>query len=415
MKLLSLLDQRALTLSTAAALALSAMPAMASTPAQEPHSFAQAPHASLSAGQLLALEPLAQAFSLSEAATAYALWYSSTDGTASRPEPAAQLTTSGAIFLPKGTPPASGWPVIAWAHGTVGIGDNCAPSRNPRSERDAQYLNSWLKEGYAVVATDYQGLGTPGPHAYLNSRAAAYSTLDSVRAALSSKALPLSDKIVIVGQSQGAAAAFATAGYAAEYAPELKILGTVATGTPHSGRPSKDGKIAYRASRAEQERVDTSIAYILYVAAVANQSQPRLPAEAVLTDKGLSAMRAAETSCVHQMFDVIKKEQLSWTNTFKSDFMSYYAQPFSKGQFPTFKINTPVFLGIGGADRDAPTRFQQDLAEQSCEAGTVIEAHTYPGMDHSQAVNSSFPDSRLFVRKLFQGDKVTGNCSSLAR
>ena len=365
-----------------------------------------------SAGQMLAIEPLAPAFSLADADKAYAIWYSSTDGTAAGNDQASQLTTSGVIFLPKGLPPAGGWPVIAWAHGTVGIGDSCAPSRNPRSERDAQYLNNWLKEGYAIVATDYQGLGTPGPHAYLHSRAAAYATLDSLRATLKTKELPLGNKIVIVGQSQGAAAAFATAGFAPDYAPELKILGTIATGTPHSGRPSKDGKIAYRSSPAEQESTDPSIAYILYIAAVANQSKPRLPAEQVLSEKGLDAMKAAETTCVQQMFDVVKKEQLSWSNTFKSDFMSYYAQPFSKGQFPTLKIATPVFFGIGGADRDAPTKFQQDLAEQSCEAGTVVEAHTYPGMDHSQTVNSSFPNSRLFARKLFNGERIAGNCAA---
>ena len=365
-------------------------------------------------GHMLTMEPLAQAFSLAEAANAHAIWYSSTDGMAADPAKAGQLVTSGAVFLPKGTAPAGGWPVVAWAHGTVGIGDSCAPSRNPRSERDAEYLNSWLKEGYAIVATDYQGLGTPGPHAYLNSRAAAHSTLDSLRAALSTKALTLSDKIVIVGQSQGAAAAFATAGFASAYAPELKILGTVATGTPHSGKPTKDGKIQYRASRAEQERVDTSIAYILYIAAVANQSDPSLPAESVLSDKGLAAMKAAETTCVQPMFDVVRKEQLSWTNTFRTDFMSYYAQPFSQGKFPTLKLAAPIFLGIGGADTDAPTQFQQDLVEQSCEAGTIVEAHTYPGLDHSQTVNRSFQDSRLFARKLIQGQAVRGNCRAPA-
>lgn len=399
---------------TAALLTTLALSALSFTPtvfAQAATSSANA--SSATAGHMLAVEPLAQAFSLTEAGSAHAIWYSSTDGTAPDTRQAPQLTTSGVIFLPKGTAPEGGWPVLAWAHGTVGIGDNCAPSRNPRSERDAQYLNSWLKEGYAIVATDYQGLGTPGPHAYLNSRAAAYATLDSLRAALGSKTLPLSDKIVIVGQSQGAAAAFATAGFAPDYAPELKILGTVATGTPHSGRPSKSGKVQYRSSRAEQEHVDHSIAYILYIAAVANQTDPNLPAKSVLSDKGLAAMKEAETRCVHSMFDVVDQEKLSWINTFKADFMRYYARPFSQGQFPTLKISTPVFFGIGGADKDAPTRFQQDLAEQSCEAGTVVEAHTYPDMDHSQTVNRSFQDSRLFARKLMNGEKVLGNCAAL--
>ncbi len=71
------------------------------------------------------------------------------------------------VFVPQGTPPEGGWPVLSWAHGTVGLGDACAPSRNPRSQRDANYLGHWLSQGYAVVATDYIGLGTPGVHPYL--------------------------------------------------------------------------------------------------------------------------------------------------------------------------------------------------------------------------------------------------------
>lgn len=94
--------------------------------------------------------------------------------------------------------------------------------------------------------------------------------------------------------------------------------------------------------------------------------------------------------------------------------MSYYAQPFSQGKFPTLKLAAPIFLGIGGADTDAPTQFQQDLVEQSCEAGTIVEAHTYPGLDHSQTVNRSFQDSRLFARKLIQGQAVRGNCRAPA-
>ena len=361
------------------------------------------------AGRMAAIEPLASALSLSEAGSAYGIWYSSSDGTSTDSPNAPTVMTSGAVLLPKGQPPQGGWPVVAWAHGTVGIGDNCAPSRNPRSDRDAQYLNSWLKEGYAIVATDYQGLGSPGPHPYMNSRAAAYSTLDSLRAALTTQSLGLSDKIVIVGQSQGAAAAFATAGFASAYAPELKILGTVATGIPFSGKP-KDGKVVYRSTRAEQEKVDHSIAYILYIAAIANQSQPRLAADAVLTEKGLAAMKEAETTCVGQMFDVVEREKLSWINTFKADFMSYYATTFGKGEFPTLKIATPVFIGTGGADRDAPTKLQQELVKQACAAGSTIEAHTYHGLDHSQTVNQSFKDSRLFARKLIAGESVTGNC-----
>lgn len=350
------------------------------------------------------IEPLAPAFNLKDAAQAYSIWYASTDGVSG----SGVVTDTGAIFIPKGSPPKGGWPVVAWTHGTVGVGDNCAPSRNPRTERDSNYLNSWLQEGYAIVATDYQGLGSPGPHPYMHSRAAAYATLDAVRAALGAQ-LALANRVLLVGQSQGAAAAFATAGYAPAYAPDVNILGTIATGIPNL-TPPDSGKVEYREDAQRADAVDPAITYILYIGAAAQRLDPALSAEGVLTPKGLEAMRMSETTCVWQMADVVKKYGLTWKNTFKADFTSYYLPYFKAGYFPTLKISTPVFIGTGTADRDAPANLQEQLVQKICKAGTQTEAHLYPGLDHSQTVMRSFEDSRVFARKVFNGEPVAANC-----
>ena len=63
------------------------------------------------------------------------------------------VTVSGAIYLPKGQAPNGGWPIVAWAHGLIGVADICAPSWIPRSARDTEYLNAWLALGFAIVAT----------------------------------------------------------------------------------------------------------------------------------------------------------------------------------------------------------------------------------------------------------------------
>jgi len=131
-------------------------------------------------GRLLRSEPLPATLGLANAARQERILYTSTDGI----EGKSLIAISGALFIPKGTPPQEGWPLLAWAHGTVGIADICAPSWQARSYRDVRYLNEWLSQGFAIVATDYQGLGTPGPHPYLKVRPDAYSVLDSVRAVL---------------------------------------------------------------------------------------------------------------------------------------------------------------------------------------------------------------------------------------
>src|SRR3954471_3580463 len=144
------------------------------------------------------------------------------------------IAVSGTVSLPKGKAPKGGWPVITWAHGTTGIADQCAPSRDTASNPDHLLnayvypeLNAWLKAGYAVVRTDYEGLGTPGVHPYLNGRSEGRSVLDVVRAAR--KLSPsLSKRYVIAGHSQGGQAALFAARLAPKYAGGLQLRGTLA-------------------------------------------------------------------------------------------------------------------------------------------------------------------------------------------
>ena len=91
--------------------------------------------------------------------------------TSAKGEPVA---VSGVVSLPSGTPPDGGWPVISWGHGTTGMADDCAPSRSLVDQQTGIYTAAMdqttadlVGEGYAVVRTDYEGLGTPGPHPYL--------------------------------------------------------------------------------------------------------------------------------------------------------------------------------------------------------------------------------------------------------
>ena len=128
--------------------------------------------------------------------TAVRIAYVSRD-VAGEPVPA-----TGVVLLPPGTPPAGGWPVIAWAHGTAGIARCCAPSLR----RDLSYgwngLFLYPLLGYAVVATDYAGLGGPGVHQYMWSRAQGNDVAYSVPAARA--AVPsLGPTWVGIGHSQG--------------------------------------------------------------------------------------------------------------------------------------------------------------------------------------------------------------------
>src|SRR6478609_11268450 len=116
---------------------------------------------------------------LKSAASNRLLLYSSTSRDGSK------VAVSGTVAVPKGKAPKGGWPVVSWAHGTVGIADACAPSiAGMPGNYDSALLNSWLKAGYAVVRTDFEGLGIPEvTHPYLIGVSEGRGMLDMVRAA----------------------------------------------------------------------------------------------------------------------------------------------------------------------------------------------------------------------------------------
>ena len=109
-------------------------------------------------GTLIRAEPMHGA---PDNAAAYRILYRST-GLHNEP-----IAVSGIVVVPEGPVPAGGRPIVAWAHPTTGVVPRCAPSLALFVFRQIQGLRNMVQRGYVVSATDYPGLGTPGPHPYL--------------------------------------------------------------------------------------------------------------------------------------------------------------------------------------------------------------------------------------------------------
>ena len=147
------------------------------------------------------------------------------------------IAVSGTVLVP--TSPyfgIGGRPLITFAVGTRGLGQDCAPSYSLSEGTDYEFnsINAALQKGYAVSVTDYQGLGTPGPHTYMVGKSMGHAVLDMARAAerLPGTGLSTSTPVGIWGYSEGGAAAGWAAEQAASYAPELNLKGVAMGGVP---------------------------------------------------------------------------------------------------------------------------------------------------------------------------------------
>jgi len=353
------------------------------------------------AGVILAEEPLPADYSVPSAARAVRILYTARDGIADT----GVLPVSAAIFLPRGDPPPGGWPVVAWAHGTTGIADVCAPSARPRGDRDSQYLSRWLDAGFAVVASDYQGLGTPGIHPYSNYRASSYSVLDSARAIIGDPRYGAANKVVLVGQSQGAGVVVAAAGYAPAYAPDLAIRGVVATGAPNLSKEAIESGLASSATDVMVTGAYAMIGFEL------SRLHADLDSDAIFTPEGREIEALVATTCLPGVMQAAAERNLDPARTFRPGMLKrLWDTDVDLRSFPSLTLSAPLFFGIGAADTAALPMTTLTLVNDLCSRGNSVEARIYKGKDHSGVVNAAAADAIGFARAAIDGGPVAATC-----
>jgi hypothetical protein len=361
-------------------------------------------------GVMLREQKLPADHMIANAAAGVRILYSASSGL----EPSRIIAVSGEVFLPAGKKPQGGWPIIAWAHGTTGIADVCAPSWHGRSKRDSDYLAAWLAHGFAIVATDYSGLGTPGVHPYLLYRPEGIAILDAVRAAVSEPSFGLANRIILDGQSQGAGAALGAAWLHTQYAPGLDVKAAVLTGlvaTIAAGQtamgPAK-GK-AY----TDPSQMDPGFAMLRF-AGTDRALHPDMDPQTYLTDTGKLLLHVAQTGCLHDLFKAAATAGISKGGAlFSRSIAPVDSDMEANFDLPNGHIDIPVFVGTGLADAMAGTAGQYNAVAAMCAAGTQVTWHTYPGLTHNGTVNASLPDAMAFTGRAMSAAAPSGTCRAI--
>ncbi len=386
---------------TAVSLMLAGLPgaaalaqAQAATPAQRLRppstlpltSFYDTPHPLPlgKAGELIRSEPTDQ-YNLPYELSALRILYHS------RTANGEDVAVSAVVLIPDGKPPASGWPVIAYAHEFRGAARQCAPSLL-KNLGVGPLLAMYANLGYAVVATDYSGLGADSSKPVLDMQSNALDVIYSVPAARA--AVPqIGPKWIAVGPFQGGMAAV---GVAESDVHDPNYLGSVVTSD------LADAQQAYErfAQGSSSNRM------LLVLASTVKALYPRFQVSDMLQDKALPAYERAGQTCGGETEPEFTSAMLKpgWeSNQFVKD-------SFSRNTPGERRAHSPLLVISGEAGSAIPAEMSGQTVARMCKQGDRILFLKYPDADASGVMGASIANQLSWIKARFAGYVAPGNC-----
>lgn len=337
--------------------------------------------------------------------TARTMVYRSISGVTGSP-----TVVSGAVFTPPGTPPPGGWPVIGYAHGTVGVTPDCGPTADSRLLGDITSVAIQLKLGYAVAYTDYAGLGKPAgsrqdaatSHAYLEPKSAAFNLIDAVRAART--VVPqLSSRWVALGSSQGGETAWAAAEYFAAYGPGTDLIGAAAL------VPTLDMSGLVQRAQTSTLTADQMYLYpnvIEGLAAVDKSIDPNDYLHGVLREdeKTLLACLPPASQGKDALASKFKGSDAKPSSASAADRLTRRLTSYALPQQPT-KI--PLLAIYGGSDQTVLPEWTEVAMGRACALGDTLLRIRMEGQGHK--LDPGAPLGQ-WIADRFAGVPAVGNC-----
>lgn len=306
------------------------------------------------------------------------------------------IAVSGTVLIPRGTPPAGGWPIVSWGHVTTGAADSCAPSRvtndSPEIEmmtRGDTIVSGLLTAGVAVTRTDDEGIGTPGPHPYMVGKSLARSQIEIVLAARELEN-SLGTKWAAAGHSEGGLGSMFTGEYAERWAPGLQLRAISALAPPTMSReelqtlrylPVKGGGLSGLASLiiGGQIAADAQFADSVDAGALSSLASSHLPD---LEDRCFTALSKSD----------------SWGGIAPADFdgptfsaaKEHFYDLLDASDPASAKVGRiPVRIDQGMLDVAVPFPFQSALVARQRLRGANVAYRLYPTASHPSITSAS--------------------------
>ena len=305
------------------------------------------------------------------------------------------VATSGIVLLPsEGKPPAGGWPIIAWAHGVTGVARECAPSLM-RNVVHGPFLSMYVSLGYAVVATDYTGLGSDFRNAFLDAQSNATDVIASISAARA--AVPqLGTRWIVIGESEGSLAAVVVA----EKQNEVRdpgYLGSIAISRLTDAR-----ELYTHPAQVPSSGLFALLAYGIKTV------YPQFRVSEMLTGHALELYGRIAQDCrqTATIGEPSAAEMLKpgWEN---NQFVNQY---FVRNSVGHIHAPGPILAITGDADRAVPISLTAPIVERMCKQGDRLQWERYPDVDPGRVIGDSVREQIGWIEGRFAGRSAPGNC-----
>jgi hypothetical protein len=319
------------------------------------------------------------------------------------------MPVTGTVLVP--TTPWNGpgsRPLVSYAVGTRGVGDQCAPSYTLTQGADYEggFIKGALDRGFAVAVSDYQGLGTPGGHTYMVGPAQGHAVLDVARAAtrLPGTGLSANTPIGLMGYSQGGGGAGWAAQLESTYAPELNIKGTAIGGVP--------GDLT---ATAEFLNGSTFVAFALMTAIGFDSAYPELDLVTYLNERGVELAQTALDMCLVDVDGFATLINTAFTRI--EDYVTTnpldtaaWQQRLNENKLGATKPAAPVYQSHGLIDEIVPFQQAADLRRTWCDQGANV-TWSVQLAEHLLGLVGYQTPSLDFLGARFANTPVTSNCS----
>lgn len=370
-----------------------------------PLTMPQAPSAKAAAGSIVRTEDVA-AGALGRVTLAV---YRSTDGVSGN-----GTEVSGAFMVPRGNPPAGGWPVVSYAHGTTGLTPDCGPTTTPGTLGEVAPVQMLLDRGYAVALIDYQGLGIAAMntgasaadpmHPYLEPRSSAYNLADAVRALRLVYPGKISNRWAAAGHSQGGQAAWAAAEFDTAYAPELRLVGAMTQAPAVNLR-----RLGVVENGTYSSGEDWLMPLLITGLSVSDRALNRwdfLRGEVRANLSTLISCNPADDARRQATTDSISASEVAPSSESARSELRNVVQAYSLPQRATA---VPLYVMQGSDDPVVAAQSTTTAVEQACLLGTSVQYHILEGRDHNIGDDMS---GYKWIDEVMSGHESVSNCST---